>query len=430
MDRREDSDVAVTSPRWKKALAAGVLLGLVGSSLAACAGDGRETIQFAFAKPEAIPYMRELVQEYNSSQDEVTVVLDTSGVDAFSAGFVRGDPPDIGLNNYNQETARFIQRCAMSDLSDTAAAQSVREDLTPFMEQFGVCEGRTSAIPYSIMGAAVIYNTEIFEQNDLEVPTTWDELIAVCETLEEAGITPFYATFADNWTIGQGWYDYTVGGSLDTLAFFEALAEEGVNVGPNSSVSFQKDQAEPVEKMIELSAYVNDDASSRTYGDGNTAMAEGRAAMYMQGPWALGEIAKTSPDLELGMFPLPVTDDPDDLKARINMDLAAWIPEASSHQEAARDFLDYLYRPEIIQEYNEAQLGFLPTEDAPPVSDERIKGLEKYIDAGDMYQGSTQLVPRAIPIMNYAQAMMLGSNAQRILATIDADYARLAFRQQ
>ena len=47
-----------------------------------------------------------------------------------------------------------------------------------------------------------------------------------------------------------------------------------------------------------------------------------------------------------------------------------------------------------------------------------------------MYQGSTQLVPRAIPIMNYVQAIMLGSDPQRILSNIDADYARLAFRQQ
>lgn len=407
-----------------------MLLALAGSSLAACATSGRETIQFAFAKPEAIPYMRELVEEYNSSQDQVTVVLDTSGVDAFSAGFVRGDPPDIALNNYNQETARFIQRCAMSDLSDTAAAQSVRDDLTLFMDQFGVCPGRTSAIPYSVMGAAVIYNVEMFEQNGLEVPTTWDELIEVCEKLEAAGITPFYGTFADNWTIGQGWYDYTVGGMLDTVAFFDALAEEGVDVGPNSSVSFQKDQAEPVAKMLELSEYVNSDAASRGYGDGNTAMANGEAAMYMQGPWALGEIAKTAPELELGMFPLPVTNDPADLKARINMDLAAWIPEASSHKEAARAFLEYLYQPEIIEAYNASQLGFTPTEDAPPVSDERILGLQEYIDAGEMYQGSTQLVPRAIPIMNYAQAMMLGSDPQRVLSNIDADYARLAFRQQ
>ncbi|MFH8252004.1 ABC transporter substrate-binding protein [Microbacterium sp. B2969] len=421
-----------TSGRKTRIIAASVaLLALAGGALAGCSGaDGRETVRFAFAKPEAIPYMRDLVAKYNASQDKVTVVLDTSGIDAVSAGFVRGDPPDIALNNYNQETARFIQRCAMSDLSDTAAAKSVREDLKPFMDQFGVCPGRTSAIPYSIMGAAVIYNKQIFEENGLEVPTTWDELIQVCDALKAAGVTPFYGTFADSWTIGQGWYDYTVGGTLDTVAFFDDLAKEGTNVGPNSPVSFQKDQAEPVDKMLELSKYVNQDAPSRGYGDGNTAMAKGEAAMYMQGPWAFGEIAKAAPDLQLGMFPLPVTDDPKDLKARINMDLAAWIPEASKHQEAAREFLEYLYQPDVIAAYNKSQLGFLPTKDAPEVSDARIAGLQKYIDAGEMYQGSTQLVPRAIPIMNYVQAIMLGSDPQRILSNIDADYARLAYRQQ
>jgi raffinose/stachyose/melibiose transport system substrate-binding protein len=112
------------------------------------------------------------------------------------------------------------------------------------------------------------------------------------------------------------------------------------------------------------------------------------------------------------------------------MDLAAWIPVASKHQEAAREFLAYLYQPEVIQAYNKSQLGFVPTKDAPPVEDERIIGLQEYIDAGDVYQGSTQLVPRAIPIMNYTQAIILGSDPQRILSNIDADYARLAFRQQ
>ena len=49
--------------------------------------------------------------------------------------------------------------------------------------------------------------------------------------------------------------------------------------------------------------------------------------MYLQGPWALAETAKTDPDLDLGTFPLPMTDDPADLKVRVNTDRAAMIPE-------------------------------------------------------------------------------------------------------
>ena len=83
--------------------------------------------------------------------------------------------------------------------------------------------------------------------------------------------------------------------------------------------------------------------------------------MYLQGPWAFSEIAKTSPDLALGTFPLPMTDDPADRSVRVNLDLAAMIPEGSNHKEAARDFLEYLFQPENIEAYNASQLGFTPT---------------------------------------------------------------------
>lgn len=413
--------------RWT----AGALgLVLTGAALTSCAaGGGAETIRFTFSKREAIPFMTELVAEYNASQDDVRVEIDTSGVDVVSASFVRGNPPDIMLANYNYEVARFVQRCALTDLSDTEAAAGIREDLQPLMDQYGSCEGRTSALPYSVMAASVIYNKQIFAEQGLEVPQTWDELIAVSDRLREAGIDPFYATFKDDWTVGQGWYDYAVGGSLEVLAFFDALAAEGTDVGPDSEVSFEKDFAEPMDKMMVLAnEYTNEDAASRAYGDGNLAFAKGEAAMYLQGPWAFSEIAKTDPDLDLGTFPLPMTDDPDDLAVRVNMDLAVMIPEESQHQEAARDFLEYLYLPENIEEYNRSQLGFTPTTDAAPPDDPRVEGMIEYYDEGRIYQGPSVLVPKTLPIFNYAQAMVLGAAPSSILRTMDADWARIAFR--
>ncbi|MFJ2551984.1 ABC transporter substrate-binding protein [Microbacterium sp. NPDC087591] len=412
-------------------LVAGALgLTLVGAALTSCAaGSGAETIRFTFSKREAIAFMTELVAEYNASQDDVEVVIDTSGVDVVSASFVRGNPPDIMLANYNYEIARFVQRCALTDLSETDAAATIRDDLQPLMDQYGSCAGRTSALPYSVMAASVIYNKEIFDAQGLEVPQTWDELIAVCDQLKEAGIDPFYGTFKDDWTVGQGWYDYTAGGSVDVIDFFDALAQEGAEVGPDSEVSFQKDFAEPMDRMMLLAdEYTNADAASRGYGDGNLAFAKGEAAMYLQGPWAFSEIAKTAPDLELGTFPLPMTDDPADLGVRVNMDLAAMIPEGSRHQEAARDFLEFLYQPERIQEYNASQLGFTPTKDAPAPDDPRIEGMIEYYDNGQIYQGPSVLVPKTLPIFNYAQAMVLGASTTSTLRTMDADWARIAFR--
>ena len=416
--------------RGRRLLAALAAATLVGAALVGCSADGKETIRFTFSKREAIDFMNKVVADYNASQDKVEVVMDTSGVDVVSASFVRGNPPDIMLANYNYEIARFVERCALSDLSGTEAAGESDQGLQPLIDQYGKCDGRISALPYSVMAASVIYNTQIFADNGLEVPTTWDELIAVCEKLKAAGIDPFYATFKDDWTIGQGWYDYSVGGSLDVLDFFDRLKAEGVNVGPDSPVSFANDFAGATDKMLQLtSTYTNKDADSRGYGDGNLAFAKGQAAMYLQGPWAFSEIAKTAPDLKLGTFPLPMTDDPADRKVRVNMDLAAMIPEGSRHQEAARDFLEYLFEPEIIEAYNASQLGFTPITGAAEPDDPRIAGMIPFYNAGEIYQGPSVLVPKTIPVFNYAQAMVFGASPASTLTTMDQDWARLAFRQ-
>ncbi|MEV4737071.1 MULTISPECIES: ABC transporter substrate-binding protein [unclassified Microbacterium] len=418
------------SPRPARVAAGVATLALVGAALTACSSaGGAETIRFTFSKREAIEFMTQLVADYNASQKDVKVEIDTSGVDVVSASFVRGNPPDIMLANYNYEIARFVQRCALTDLSGTEAASGIRDDLGPLMDQYGSCEGRTSALPYSVMAASVIYNKDIFAQQGLEVPTTWDELIAVCDQLKAAGIDPFYATFKDDWTVAQGWYDYTAGGSVDVIDFFDAMAEEGADVGADSPVSFEKDFAEPMDRMMQLAKdYTNTDAASRGYGDGNLAFSKGEAAMYLQGPWAFSEIAKTAPDLALGTFPLPMTDDPADLGVRVNMDLAAMIPEGSRHQEAARDFLEYLYLPENIEAYNASQLGFTPTTDAPAPDDPRIEGMIEYYDNGQIYQGPSVLVPKTLPLNNYVQAMVLGASPASTLRTMDADWARIAFR--
>jgi len=413
----------------RRTVAAAAVIALGGALLAGCSADGRETIRFTFSKREAIEFMTELVADYNASQDDVSVVIDTSGVDVVSASFVRGNPPDLMLANYNMEVSRFVERCALSDLSGTVAATQIDEDYQPLLDQYGVCEGRTSALPYSVMAASVIYNKQIFDANGLDVPTTWTELLDVCDRLKAAGITPFYATLKDDWTVGQGWYDYAVGGSLDVIEFFDALKAEGAEVGPDSDASFSKDFAEPMAQMQQLlDSYANADAASRGYGDGNLAFAKGDAAMYLQGPWAFSEIAKTAPDLELGTFPLPMTDDPGDLAVRVNLDLAAMIPEGSKHKEAARDFLEYLFEPANIEAYNAAQLGFTPTASAPAPDDPRIEGMTEYVDAGRIYQGPSVLVPKTIPVFNYAQAMALGADPAQVLATMDADWARVAFR--
>ena len=135
---------------------AGVLALCAIPAVAGCAPEGQETIRFHLSKPEAVPYFRELIGRYNESQEDVRVVLDISS--NLQAGFLRGNPPDLGLLNYNMEMARFMERGALSDLSDMPEAERILPELQELVDQYATYPGRTSVLPYSVMAASVIYN--------------------------------------------------------------------------------------------------------------------------------------------------------------------------------------------------------------------------------------------------------------------------------
>ena len=140
-----------------------ILAALPGAALAvaglsACSSAGaREPVKFHLSKPEAIPYFRDLIDRFNSSHPDIEVIFDTSS--NLQAGFLRGNPPDLGLLNYNMEMARFMERGALSDLADLPEAGRILPDVQALVDQYATYPGRTSVLPYSVMAASVIYNT-------------------------------------------------------------------------------------------------------------------------------------------------------------------------------------------------------------------------------------------------------------------------------
>jgi len=410
-------------------LKAGSVSALGIGTLSACGSGGAggtTDLSFHQSKPEVIGYFDELIKKFNAAHPKLDVTHDATT--SLVAGFVREQPPDLALENYLLDVGNFVTRGALSDLSDLPEAKMIDPLVRDEVRQYASYRDETSVLPYSVTAAGVVYNKSLFEKHQQQVPTTWDELIGVCKVFQEAGVTPIYATYVDTWTTSQGLFDYVGGSMVDVAAFYDQLRQEGGDVGPDSPVSFSKDFAPAVDRMLELTKYFNENANSRDYGDGNVAFAKGEAAMYLQGPWAIGEISKLDPKMQLGTFPLGATDDPADAKARINFDLALWIPRGSSTRRQAVELLTFLMQPDVINKYNQDNLGFSPLKNAPKVTDPRIEGLQPAFDAGRIYQGAGTYVPPTIPLPNYLQELVITKNAELFLSRMDKDWARLAAR--
>jgi raffinose/stachyose/melibiose transport system substrate-binding protein len=398
--------------------------------VAGCSSSGGATrIVFEETKPEVVPYFNNLVAKFNASQSQVVVTHDFTS--SLIAEFVRGNPPAIDCDNYNLTTSIFVARGVLADLAGFPQAQLIEPNIQALVTQYASYHGETSILPYSVAAEGVIYNVDLFDKVGVSsVPTTWSEFLAVCEKFKSANITPVYQTYGDTWTIQQGLFDYTVGGMVDVAAFYQQLAREGTNLGPNSSVSFDKDFTEPCQKMLSLSPYFNAGSIAKHYGDGNLAFANGQAGMYMQGPWAVGQVLAINPKLKMGTFPLPATEDASQTKCRVNLDLAIWLPRSqpAAQRQAAVQFLDYLMQPSVVNAYNQANLAFSPLKNAPPQTSPIVSGLQRYVSSGRFYQGAGTYVPITIPVGNFVQEMMLTGNVSGFTSSMDGAFKRLAVR--
>ena len=121
-----------------------------------------------------------------------------------------------------------MQRCAMSDLSGHARRRRASE-------RPEAVHGSVRRLPGSHERAAVLGDGGIrhLQQGDLRAERARGAhhvgraRSTVCETLKAAGVTPFYGTFKDPWTIAQGWYDYTVGGTVDVARLLRRARRGG-----------------------------------------------------------------------------------------------------------------------------------------------------------------------------------------------------------
>ena len=152
-------------------------------------------------------------------------------------------------------------------------------------------------VPFASQALVVYYNKAIFEENGLEEPETWDDLMATSETLQTAGITPYAVTGKDNWVLPMLHDLFTApryGGPE-----FEQAVQSG-----------EKDFTDPdyvasIETMEEITPYFPEDVVGVDYATAQTLFTSERAAMYPGGSFELAFFQQQNPDLDLGVFAVP-----------------------------------------------------------------------------------------------------------------------------
>ena len=241
------------------------------------------------------------------------------------AGVKAGSLP-YGIQRKLEIARALATRPRLLFLDEPAAGMNTAEAL-----ELVPVEG-TYILPYAASAAGVLYNREMFEEHGWQIPETWDELNTLCEEISAEGILPFYFGFKDIWTCLAPW---------NALACDLAPADvcRQVNKG---ETKFIDEYPEVAEKMLELLDHAQDDPFAYNYNDACTAFANGEAAMYCIGSYAVPQIQSVNPDMDIDSFVMPGCDNADDNILNSGVDLQFCITKECPDKEAAYEVLSFL----------------------------------------------------------------------------------------
>jgi len=193
-----------------------------------------------------------------------------------------GDPMAATQFNHGRQAEELVEAGLMRDLTELAEEENWREVIAdPKLLDACTLDGRVYCVPVNIHSWQWLWiNRHVYEDNGMEVPTTWDEFIAAAPALQEKGIIP----------LAMGNQPWQSSGAFGVMAAGIAGVDNwlAVNQDKNAEVAGGPEYA----KVFEAAANAREYSQGSNVQDWNQAtnlVITGKAAGQIMGDWAQGE---------------------------------------------------------------------------------------------------------------------------------------------
>jgi raffinose/stachyose/melibiose transport system substrate-binding protein len=225
-----------------------------------------------------------------------------------------------------------------------------------------------------VVYSGIYYNKDMFTEFGVEIPTTWDELVAACEVFTAEGIGCMTAGGADGWPIFVGAYGLL--GSLfpDQQAYVEGLWTGDIKFNDEQSlVMWERMQIYARDMMERGASGIPGDAAPGRF-------ASGAVAMFPGGSWYASAIESAEPDFDWGYIPFPGSDIVEDNQGWFGKYDQGWAVAAGSpNVDAALLYLEAFSEPENYQAFVDA-VGFIPTQPTATLNTKIGGEIAQYLD--------------------------------------------------
>ncbi|PZG14130.1 extracellular solute-binding protein [Nonomuraea aridisoli] len=288
------------------------------------------------SNPDAKKYTDELVAEFQK-QTGATVKVEwipwPQVNDKFTAAAAGGAGPDV-TEIGNDQVPLWQSQEALEPVTDIVSSGD-QAQIPKNLMGLETIDGETYAIPWGGGSRAVLYRADWFKELGIEVPKTWDELVAAAKKIQEEK-----GSDVDGFAFNGGSDANHLLGALAWTAGGEYAVKEGDRwVGKLTEPGFK-------EGFAQYTSLVTDGLSSKSRLSQNTTeirtrFSNGKVGMYLTAAWDLASIEEESNGElkgdKLAFFPLPAKGGGEAQSFLGGNDIAVWA--LAKEMDAAKEFV-------------------------------------------------------------------------------------------
>lgn len=272
-------------------LMAGIMASLVPAQMVFAEGDSGEktVVKFQTWNPGTEEYVGEMIDKFEEEHPDIEVqhiyMPYTDHVEKLKVDLSAGDAADV----FGVQTGAMYKEF-----------RDFEEDLTPYLvKEYGDDwasnyneyamsllkgdDGEYYAVPLGLSYAGYVWaNMKYFDKYDLELPTNYDELKAVCKTFRDNGEYPLVIGAKDSWINIDTWMN--IAADINTEKLYSAIEGETPFTDEDLVQSFQ------IWQNCFTDGVFQDGALGVGMYTDSTDMyqKEGSVPMILNGSWSLG----------------------------------------------------------------------------------------------------------------------------------------------
>lgn len=250
-------------------------------------------------------WIKGAVKRFNAGRDDIEIELEikewATQRESLISSTIIGAGPDI-IRCHHKYAVEFGELGGLLPMEQFADWPEVKARIFPNVLEHVKYDGKHYGVPVTMLPFVLAVNTDIMTRYDLEVPSTWEEMLEVGRILKEHDLQAFTMPAGLNLDTAYRFLPllYGAGGRV----FNDDWSKAGFN-GPAGRAA--------LEFLVRMKDEGYMPAASAAYAfDENAAhWTTGKAAMSIEGPWwqdtVSGDFGFDTDKLALAQVPMPAT---------------------------------------------------------------------------------------------------------------------------